>query len=162
MGVKMETIGKHGGGAPAAGGVGMGAPSGPDEPFVTISKELLVNFYSHGLFYEIAGYIPGELTAVSRGLTVIDPNAKLGMLRKVQRLDVFSYLQGELPQNINTKNLDFESIRLINSLFKRVCADTASFYSIIFNRESSIQDVYGIVQGPNTNHITWVQESNAP
>ena len=127
-----------GGGAPAADeDVGMVQPRS--------SVTLLLD-----VFTVIAGFVPGKLAGVSRGLTVIDPNAKLGMLKKVQRLNVFSYLQGELPQNINPQNLNFESIRLINSLFKRVCTDTASLDSIISNRESSIQDVYGILQGTDT------------
>ncbi len=131
-------VGGGGGGASAADGVvGMVQPRSS----VTLSSDV---------FTVIAGFVPGKLAGVSRGLTVIDPNAKLGMLRKVQRLDVFSYLQGELPQKINTQNLNFESIRLINSLFKRVCTDTASLHSIISNRESSIQDVYGILQGTDT------------
>ena len=134
-------VGGGGGGASAADGVvGMVQPRSS----VTLSSDV---------FTVIAGFVPGKLAGVSRGLTVIDPNAKLGMLRKVQRLDVFSYLQGELPQKINTQNLNFESIRLINSLFKRVCTDVASLDSIRFNRESTIQDVYGVLQGTNTGQI---------
>ena len=105
------------------------------------------------LYTVIAGFVPREITGLSRKLTVIDPNAKLDMLKKVKDLGVFSYLQGKLLPKINAQNLNFDFIRLINRLFKRVCTDVASLDSIRSNRESTIQDVYEILQGTNTGQI---------
>ena len=130
-----------GGGAPAADGVvGMVQPRSS----VTLSSDV---------FTVIAGFVPREITGLSSKLTVIDPNAKLDMLKKVKDLGVFSYLQGRLLPKINAQNLNFDFIRLINRLFKRVCTDVASLDSIRSNRESTIQDVYGVLQGTNTGQI---------
>ncbi len=105
------------------------------------------------LYTVIAGFVPREIAGLSRELTVIDPNAKLDMLKKVKDLNVFSYLQGKLLPKINAQNLNFDFIKLINRLFKRVCTDVASLDSMRSNRESTIQDVYGVLQGTNTGQI---------
>ena len=136
----MENI-SQGGGAPAADAV---VEMVQPRSSVTIPLEL---------FTVIAGFVPGKLAGVSRGLTVIDPNAKLDMLKKVKDLNVFSYLQGRLLPKINAQNLNFDFIRFINRLFKRVCIDVASLDSIRSNREITIQDVYGVLQGTNTDQI---------
>jgi len=148
----MEFTIKTGGGAPAAGDIGMGATGGGGAP---ARKEVKSKFHQlhSDLLGAIAGFVPGKSALISKRLTAVEANEKLYMLKKVKALSVFSYLQGELPPGINAKHLDLDFIRLINRLFERVCTDIGSLASIRYNREITIQDVDGILKGTNTGQI---------
>jgi hypothetical protein len=155
IGEKMQNIG---GGAPAAGDVGMGATGGGGAFAADGRGVSKFNLLDSGLLGAMATFVPGLFAKVSRKhraaeitQTALDANVKLDKLIKVEAL--FSYLSGELPPKIDAHNLNFDSIRLINRLFKRVFTDVASLDSIRSNRESTIQDVYGILHGTNTGQI---------
>jgi len=156
----MEFTIKTGGGAPAAGDIGMGATSGAGASAAAGGGVSKFHLLDSGLLGAIAGFVPRQLVGVSRKhraaevtQTAVDANKKLYMLEKVKALKKFAYLSDELPPKIDANNLNFDSIRSINRLFKRVCTDIGSLESIRSKRESTIEDVYRVLKAKNTGEI---------
>jgi hypothetical protein len=163
IGEKMNSTEKFGGGAPPARDNGMGATGGGGAPaadgvFPRRIAQNSLDRLDFNIFVKIATFVPGLFAKVSTNhramettQTALDANVKLDKLKKVEAL--FSYLSDILPPKIDADNLNFDSIRLINRLFKRVCTDIGSLESIRSNREITIQDVDGILKGTNTGQI---------
>lgn len=94
-----------------------------------------------GPLSQIAGFIPGELYGLSKKLTSVNLEIKRFMLNTLamENLDQFSYLKGFI------KDFRVMEGNNVNRIFQRIIADTKPLASIVFQRESTVEDVYHLL-----------------
>jgi Leucine-rich repeat (LRR) protein len=103
----------------------------------------------HGPLSKIAGFIPGELYGLSKRLTSVDLEIKRLMLSTLamKNFDQFSYLKEFINdfRVMEGNKVILSVLANVSRIFQRIIADTKPLASILFQRESTVEDVYHLL-----------------